>query len=563
LPQQATTAATKIRRIDRPTFAKFLDIWSTLIFQMKPLNLRICLHLLMSLILLSHPLKNNAQQNASQDRAIHNKTVFPAFHQERFFGHYKGTLNIYKNATEIGMTATMEIIFGKPITTPPTEKNLNPQLRYPFIIKYDGDIRRYQLVVDAHNPNNLYIDEMNGIHIDASFFNNTLFSEFTVLNSTIYSSYKFFGDSIQFTLTSQRTQPKSQNKDTLHIVPRINPIDGKITGYDTSEIPAVKSFPIQSYQTATLVRTPNAAPSQGRIDRLHYFPSTFVTARNVDVWLPSDYNPEKKYGVIYLHDGQNLFDGNSTWNHQEWGIDETMSAFKNKDYIVVGIWNDGVNRHSNYFPQKVYESLTDKEKAAIMEAKRQNQSDVFHNPINSDDYLKFIVYELRPFINKTYNTYNDAAHTVIGGSSMGGLISMYGICEYPGVFGTAACFSTHWPGIFEMKNNPIPDAMVRYFKKNLPNPINHKFLFTHGTEGLDALYGPTQKRIDQIMTKSGYEIDKYLVDGTFLPGDWKTQVDQGLGHEESTWQKQFKDNIGFLLMPTPSTKDPDMLDTNQ
>jgi enterochelin esterase-like enzyme len=563
LPQQATTAATKIRRIDRPTFAKFLDIWSTLIFQMKPLNLRICLHLLMSLILLSHPLKNNAQQNASQDRAIHNKTVFPAFHQERFFGHYKGTLNIYKNATELGMTATMEIIFGKPITTPPTEKNLNPQLRYPFIIKYDGDIRRYQLVVDAHNPNNLYIDEMNGIHIDASFFNNTLFSEFTVLNSTIYSSYKFFGDSIQFTLTSQRTQPKSQNKDTLHIVPRINPIDGKITGYDTSEIPAVKSIPIQSYQTATLVRTPNAAPSQGRIDRLHYFPSTFVTARNVDVWLPSDYNPEKKYGVIYMHDGQNLFDGNSTWNHQEWGIDETMSAFKNKDYIVIGIWNDGVNRHSNYFPQKVYESLTDKEKAAIMEAKRQNQSDVFHNPINSDDYLKFIVYELRPFINKTYNTYNDAAHTVIGGSSMGGLISMYGICEYPGVFGTAACFSTHWPGIFEMKNNPIPDAMVRYFKKNLPNPINHKFLFTHGTEGLDALYGPTQKRIDQIMTKSGYEIDKYLVDGTFLPGDWKTLVDQGLGHEESTWQKQFKDNIGFLLMPTPSTKDPDMLDTNQ
>jgi len=107
-----------------------------------------------------------------------------------------------------------------------------------------------------------------------------------------------------------------------------------------------------------------------------------------------------------------------------------------------------------------------------------------------------------------------------------------------------------------MKNNPIPDAMVRYFKKNMPNRINHKILFTHGTEGLDALYGPTQKRIDQIMAKSGYEIDKYLVDGTFLPGNWKTQVDQGLGHEESTWQKQFKDNAAFLLTPPPLTKDP-------
>ena len=325
--------------------------------------------------------------------------------------------------------------------------------------------------------------------------------------------------------------------------------------------------PNEVFSQATLVQPPNAAPSQGRVERLNYFPSAFVTARNVDVWLPSDYNPEKKYGVIYMHDGQNLFDGNSTWNHQEWGIDESVAAYnssisstkKNQtdssnsdlspktEYIVVGIWNDGVNRHSNYFPQKVYESLTDKEKAAIMEAKRQNQSDVFHNPINSDDYLKFIVYELRPFINKTYNnTYKDPSHTVIGGSSMGGLISMYAICEYPGVFGTAACFSTHWPGIFEMKNNPIPDAMVRYFKKNLPDPHSHKILFTHGTEGLDALYAPTQKRIDKIMTKSGYR--SYIKnEPLFFGSNWKTQVDQGLGHEESTWQKQFRENIEFLL----------------
>jgi enterochelin esterase-like enzyme len=514
-----------------------------------------------------------AQNNPSSQSPIGLSTAF--------YGHYKGKLNVYKNANEVGMTANMEIIFGPPITTPPTEKNLNPQFRYPFIIKYDGDIRRYDLVADANN--NLYFDENNGIHIDAAVFNNTLFSEFTVLNSTIYSSYKFFGDSIQFTLTSQRTKAKSQNKDTLHIVPRINPIDCKITGYDTTEIPAVESFPIQSYQCATLVRQPNAAPSQGRIDRLHYFPSSLITSRNVDVWLPSDYDPNKKYGVIYMHDGQNLFDGNSTWNRQEWGIDESVTAhnaiarFNQKnhrdsgnsslspqsEYIVVGIWNDGLNRHSNYFPQKVYESLTAKEKVAIMEAKRQNQSDVFHNPINSDDYLKFIIYELRPFINKTYNTYTDPEHTVIGGSSMGGLISMYAICEYPGVFGTAACFSTHWPGIFEMKNNPIPYAMVRYFKNKIPDPIDHKFLFTHGTEGLDALYAPTQKRIDQIMTKSGYRhsMDKPLKKS--LPANWNTQVDVGLGHEESTWQKQFHDNVGFLLMPTPATKDPDMLDTNQ
>ena len=85
---------------------------------MKPFHLRICLPWLLSLILFIQPLKSSAQQNISQEHATHNKTVFPAFHQERFFGHYKGQLNVYKNATEVGMTATMEIIFGKPITTP-------------------------------------------------------------------------------------------------------------------------------------------------------------------------------------------------------------------------------------------------------------------------------------------------------------------------------------------------------------------------------------------------------------------------------------------------------------
>ncbi|MFN4785645.1 MAG: hypothetical protein ACK5ID_09320, partial [Bacteroidota bacterium] len=78
---------------------------------------------------------NQTQEEiTNQQVLLQQKTRIPACHQEPFFGHYKGTLNIYKSANEVGMTATMEIIFGKPITTPPTEKNLNPQLRYPFII---------------------------------------------------------------------------------------------------------------------------------------------------------------------------------------------------------------------------------------------------------------------------------------------------------------------------------------------------------------------------------------------------------------------------------------------
>ncbi len=89
---------------------------------------------------------------------------------------------------------------------------------------------------------------------------------------------------------------------------------------------------------------------------------------------------------------------------------------------------------------------------------------LFGGKIYSDEYLKFLVKELKPFVDKNYSTYTDAPHTFMMGSSMGGLISMYAICEYPEVFGGAICMSTHWPGIFVSENNPIPLAFQNYLK---------------------------------------------------------------------------------------------------
>ena len=62
----------------------------------------------------------------------------------------------------------------------------------------------------------------------------------------------------------------------------------------------------------------------GSIKRLDNFPSRFVDARNVDVWLPEGYSPDKKYNVLYMHDGQALFDSTLMWNKQEWGVDEVL-----------------------------------------------------------------------------------------------------------------------------------------------------------------------------------------------------------------------------------------------
>ncbi|MFN5144530.1 MAG: alpha/beta hydrolase-fold protein, partial [Bacteroidota bacterium] len=80
-------------------------------------------------------------------------------------------------------------------------------------------------------------------------------------------------------------------------------------------------------------------PQQGRVVRHENFPSAQVTPRHVDVWLPAAYDPQKKYAVLYMHDGQMLFDSTLTWNKQEWGVDETLSQLmrekKIKDCIVV------------------------------------------------------------------------------------------------------------------------------------------------------------------------------------------------------------------------------------
>ena len=119
---------------------------------------------------------------------------------------------------------------------------------------------------------------------------------------------------------------------------------------------------------------------------------------------------------------------------------------------------------------------------------------------------------------------------------MGGLISMYAICEYPGVFGGAACLSTHWPGIFSVEGNPIPNAFAQYMSKNLPDPKNHKLYFDYGDQTLDAMYGPLQKKVDEVLKSKGYTEKSWIT--KFYPGD---------DHSEKSWNRRLNIPLEFLL----------------
>lgn len=282
--------------------------------------------------------------------------------------------------------------------------------------------------------------------------------------------------------------------------------------------------------------------SQGQIVQIKNMQSEFVPARDILVWLPADFAEDRQYAVLYMHDGDMLFDASTTWNGQEWGVDEVatrlMAEGTVRDFIVVAVPNAGPDRHIEYFPQKPFEAMDPEQQAEFYALGRTDSEKLFNGPVRSDAYLRFLVEELKPYIDGNFPVLGDRDNTFIMGSSMGGLISIYAISEYPDVFGAAACMSTHWPGTFSTENNPFPELMRAYLHENLPPADSHSIWFDHGTEELDAMYPDLQTQVDKVMQERGY--------GT---GNWNTFVDVGANHSEDAWRSRLDQPLTFLLAP--------------
>ncbi len=280
--------------------------------------------------------------------------------------------------------------------------------------------------------------------------------------------------------------------------------------------------------------------SDGKVERITMMKSEYVSDRNIDVWLPSDYDSSKKYSVLYMNDGQTLYDPSMSWLNDEWQVDEMMGKLSRektiKNTIVVGIWNSDIGRVGDYFPQKPFESLPQSYVDSIRtELNKVEYTKNMMQDIHSDNYLKFIVKELKPYIDNKYATLTNKENTFIMGSSYGGLISMYAISEYPEIFEGAACLSTHWIGTFN--DNPIiAQAFINYFGKHIPGSKNHKIYFDYGSKTLDQYYEPYQLKIDSIMQLNGY-----------TDANWKTLKFEGKNHSEASWRERLDIPLIFLL----------------
>ncbi len=267
-------------------------------------------------------------------------------------------------------------------------------------------------------------------------------------------------------------------------------------------------------------------PIVGTLVRHADFPSRLVTPRHVDVWLPPGYDAESgpSMPVIYAHDGQNLFSPETAYGGVDWGIDETLvrliDAGEVPPAIVVGIWNTE-HRWREYMPQRALDEAAPDVRRRFVEA--------HGGPPFSDTYLRFVVTELKPFVDRSYRTLPEPLSTFIMGSSMGGLISLYALGEYPEIFSAAACVSTHWPA--------GDGCVVDYVRGRLPAPGAHRIYFDYGTQTLDALYEPYQQQVDAIVAAAGYEEGK----------DWVTRAFPGAEHSERSWRERAGVPLRFLL----------------
>jgi predicted alpha/beta superfamily hydrolase len=243
--------------------------------------------------------------------------------------------------------------------------------------------------------------------------------------------------------------------------------------------------------------------------QVHILSNTFAIPqlgrqRRVLIYLPKNYaTTQRRYPVIYMHDGQNLFDA-YTSGYGEWGIDELMDQIPDKDQcIIIGIDHGGDYRITEYDP---YDSKYGKGQG--------------------NAYVEFLVKNLKPYIDQHYRTLTDAKHTAIAGSSMGGLISMYAGLKYPKVFGQAGIFSpAFWiaaPQIYDFAQ-----------KQNISNKA--RFYFVCSDAESDSMVNDMQKMVGIVQAKGLTRVNTPMV------------IIKGAQHNEKQWNGDFPAFYQWLI----------------
>ena len=266
--------------------------------------------------------------------------------------------------------------------------------------------------------------------------------------------------------------------------------------------------------------------SSGVLGRLVYWtdvPSQFLTpTRNVEVWLPPGYDSSTtaRYPVIYMSDGQNLFDPRIANTGVDWGVDEAVVRLVQRGVmppvIVVGVWST-TERSPEYSP--------------------------WHR---APDYARFLIEELMPRVNQEFRTRTGPANTVAMGSSMGGLLSFYLVSHHPQVFGACGCLSTAfvlseaWSARVGLGATADPPETTPYIVRDIERgftlPPGTRYWFDYGGLGLDSTFGPSHDIVRAWLLRQG------KVEGR----DFVVRRYPELTHNEASWRAHLEDPLTFI-----------------
>jgi predicted alpha/beta superfamily hydrolase len=282
------------------------------------------------------------------------------------------------------------------------------------------------------------------------------------------------------------------------------------------EGPQKISIVVQKWGTATSTKS----TITGSLKVHEQISSKYLTrSRNINVWLPPDYEEcDKRYPVLYLQDGQNLFDESAAAFRVEWRADESaMELITEQEipaFIIVGIWNTA-DRMEEYTPTK---------------------DEQLGGGGRGLDYIRFIVEELKPLIDHTYRTRTDRESTSIGGSSLGGLIAMHACLESPKVFGNCLAFSPSlgWD----------QESLLKSLQNDKKWPANIRLWLSMGArEGRDPeshkRNSTRAQQLHQLLSQETTNIKAAILFQEFSDAS----------HDEKSWAEQFPIALKSIMTP--------------
>lgn len=285
--------------------------------------------------------------------------------------------------------------------------------------------------------------------------------------------------------------------------------------------------PADQSQTPAPAVTPLIPPKEpsvlGELEIVSLNSKVLKNIRNLRVWLPANYfapvNRNKHYPVLYMQDGQNLFDEATAFNH-EWKFDETVEfltgSMRIGPMIVVGIDNDKGRRANEYLP------YPDPDNKELGKPEAQD--------VHGKDYADFLIKEVMPFIQKKYRVALGPQNTGLGGSSYGAVAALSAVLTHPGVFGKA---------LIESPPLHIGDGQLLKDAEQASQFPQRMFLAIGTAEDSDPK--KSEEAADRVR-----RLEKILQAKGLGPARLKVVVEEGAHHDETAWSRRLPDALLFL-----------------